>query len=54
MPLFVRGLAMIGWVTSISVIALVPIDVWVTLTDGDTSSIAVMWLICYWRAPHPL
>lgn len=47
-PVYVRGIAMVGWITSISVIAIVPIDVWATITAGDTSSIAVMWLICYW------
>ncbi len=47
-PLLVRLIAGVGWFTSISIIAIVPIDVWTTLNGGDNSSIFIMWKICYW------
>lgn len=34
--------------TSISIIAIVPIDVWTTLNGGDSKSVFIMWGICYW------
>ncbi|EIE27296.1 hypothetical protein COCSUDRAFT_64161 [Coccomyxa subellipsoidea C-169] len=34
--------------TSISIIAIVPIDVWVTLNGGNNKSVFIMWAICYW------
>ena len=48
-PVLVRLIAGVGWFTSISIIAIVPIDVWTTLNGGDNDSIFVMWKICYWQ-----
>jgi hypothetical protein len=53
-PLLVRLFAGVGWMTSISIIAIVPIDVWTTLNGGDSRSVFIMWAICYWCAAPPL
>ncbi|KAK9907685.1 hypothetical protein WJX75_008089 [Coccomyxa subellipsoidea] len=47
-PLLVRLIAAVGWMTSISIIAIVPIDVWTTLNGGNNKSVFIMWAICYW------
>ena len=44
----VQLVASVGWITSISIVALVPIDVWSTLYNTDRHQVAVLWLICYW------
>lgn len=37
-----------AWLTSFSIVVLVPIDVWTTLAKRPNSAINVMWAICYW------
>lgn len=50
---FARLLVLTGWMTSISIVALVPIDVWATLQHTQNKSINVLWSISYWcGAPH--
>lgn len=45
---FAKLLVMAGWITSISIVALVPIDVWSTLKHTQNKSINAMWSISYW------
>ena len=45
---FARLLVLAGWVTSVSIVALVPIDVWSTLKHSQNTSINIMWSISYW------
>lgn len=52
-PLLVRFIAMVAWLTSISIVALVPIDVWTTLNHTSTESIVILWMSCYWCV-HPI
>lgn len=47
---FAKLLVMAGWITSISIVALVPIDVWATLKHTQNRSINTMWSISYWLA----
>eukprot|EP00884_Botryococcus_braunii_P014847 jgi/Botrbrau1/23363/Bobra.0051s0016.1 len=47
-PILVRFIASIGWLTSISIVALVPIDVWTTLNHNSSESILILWMSCYW------
>lgn len=50
-PLFVRAIAVIAWVTSLSIVALVPVDVLDSLlgTSGSiTGPLDVLWSISYW------
>ena len=49
-PFSARCLAVLGWLTSISVVALVPVDVWSTLNESSNPSITIMWKACYWCA----
>lgn len=50
-PLAVRAIAVVGWVTSLSIVALVPVDVLNSLqgTSGSLSGpLGVLWSISYW------
>ena len=38
----------VAWITSIGIVALVPIDVWSTLNKTSRESVAVMWSVAYW------
>ena len=48
MPVIVQLITAVGWITSIGIVALVPIDVWASLHKSNRSSVAVMWSIAYW------
>ena len=48
---FAKLLVLAGWLTSISIVALVPIDVWATLAHKQSRSIFLMWSISYWYPP---
>ena len=48
MHLSAQLVASMGWITSISIVALVPIDVWSSLRDGNTKPVSVLWTISYW------
>lgn len=37
-----------GWLTSLSVVALVPIDVYTSLAGKDTGALSTLWSISYW------
>jgi hypothetical protein len=37
-----------AWLTAMMIIALVPIDVWATISKNDTAAIAVLWDVAYW------
>lgn len=50
---FAKMLVLLGWITSISIVALVPIDVWATLKATQNHSINIMWSISYWCPPPP-
>ena len=39
-----------GWLTSLSVVALVPIDVYTSLAGKDTGALSTLWSISYWCA----
>lgn len=48
-----RIVVSVAWTTSLSIVALVPIDVWNTLqhkSGGTGGPIGVMWSISYWSA----
>ncbi|KAL0026350.1 hypothetical protein WJX79_001807 [Trebouxia sp. C0005] len=50
-PLFVQAIAVIAWVTSLSIVALVPVDVLDSLlgTSGSiTGPLGILWSISYW------
>lgn len=50
-PLFVRAIAVIAWVTSLSIVALVPVDVLDSLqgTSGSiTGPLGILWSVSYW------
>ncbi|KAK9828293.1 hypothetical protein WJX74_007473 [Apatococcus lobatus] len=47
-PIIVRLVAIISWVTSLSIVALVPLDVWTTLAAQKNPAIGILWSICYW------
>lgn len=42
-----------GWLTALSVVALVPIDVYTSLAHADTGPLATLWSISYWCASSP-
>ncbi len=46
--LFSTGLA---WITAMSIIALVPIDVWATMSQQDVPQIGTLWDLSYWCSP---
>ena len=51
MPLFVKVTAVIAWLTSLSIVALVPVDVLDSLqgTSGSiTGPLGILWSISYW------
>lgn len=37
-----------GWLTSMGVVALVPLDVWSTLAKQPVAAIGTLWDIAYW------
>jgi len=48
---FVKAIAVIAWVTSLSIVALVPVDVLDSLqgTSGSiTGPLGILWSISYW------
>ena len=50
-PLFVRAIAVVAWVTSLSIVGLVPVDVLDSLqgTSGSiTGPLSILWSISYW------
>eukprot|EP00873_Tetraselmis_striata_P005573 jgi/Tetstr1/425837/TSEL_016214.t1 len=47
-PLAVYCSTGLAWLTSFSIIALVPIDVWATMSEQDNEIIGVLWDISYW------
>ena len=52
-PLFVKAVAVIAWLTSLSIVALVPVDVLDSLqgTSGSiTGPLGILWSISYWYA----
>lgn len=56
-PLFVRAVAVVAWVTSLSIVALVPVDVLNSLqgTSGSlTGPLGILWSISYWYAMFKL
>lgn len=52
-PLAVYCSTGLAWLTSFSIIALVPIDVWATMSEQDNEIIGVLWDISYWYVWHP-
>lgn len=44
----VLGVTFVGWLTSLSVVALVPIDVYSSLAHRHPGSLNVLWSISYW------
>lgn len=46
----VLAITYIGWLTALSVVALVPIDVYSALAHADTGPLDVLWSISYWFA----
>jgi hypothetical protein len=44
----VLAVTFVGWLTSLSVVALVPIDVYTSLAHRDPGSLDVLWSISYW------
>ena len=49
--MFVRAIAVIAWVTSLSIVGLVPVDVLDSLqgTSGSiTGPLGILWSISYW------
>lgn len=40
----------VGWLTALSVVALVPIDVYSSLAHDDPGPLATLWSISYWCA----
>ena len=48
MPLIPQLVTAAAWITSIGIVALVPIDVWSTLHGTSRASVAVIWEIAYW------
>lgn len=38
----------VGWLTALSVVALVPIDVYSSLAHDDPGPLAILWSISYW------
>ena len=44
----VRMAVGIAWLTSISIIAFIPVDLWATLRDQNVNQIYVMWEISFW------
>ena len=54
-PLFVRAIAVVAWVTSLSIVGLVPVDVLDSLqgTSGSiTGPLGILWSISYWYVHH--
>jgi len=47
-PLSVRIAMAYAWLTSISIIAFIPVDVWATLNGNNVHPIYVMWEISFW------
>ncbi|GMH32963.1 hypothetical protein BSKO_00797 [Bryopsis sp. KO-2023] len=46
--LAVKVVSAYAWLTSFSIIALVPVDVWATIGKKNAEPISVMWKISYW------
>jgi hypothetical protein len=46
----VLAVTFVGWLTSLSVVALVPIDVYASLARREPGSLDVLWSISYWWA----
>lgn len=46
----VLAVTFVGWLTSLSVVALVPIDVYSALGHKDPGSLDILWSISYWCA----
>lgn len=44
----ILGVTFVGWLTSLSVVALVPIDVYSALAHREPGSLDVLWSISYW------
>ena len=44
----VLAITYIGWLTSLSVVALVPIDVYIALAHQNQGPLATLWSISYW------
>ena len=44
----VLAITYLGWLTSLSVVALVPIDVYSALTYKNTGPLVTLWSISYW------
>jgi hypothetical protein len=44
----VLAVTFVGWLTSLSVVALVPIDVYASLARREPGSLDVLWSISYW------
>lgn len=38
----------VAWLTALSVVALVPIDVYATLSGQETPAISTLWSVSYW------
>ncbi|KAK9807047.1 hypothetical protein WJX72_011975 [[Myrmecia] bisecta] len=49
-PAAVKLITATAWVTSISIVVLVPIDVWTTLNNKPQGAIGVLWDCCYWAS----
>lgn len=38
----------IAWLTSLSIVALVPIDVYTTIADLPVPALEILWTVSYW------
>jgi hypothetical protein len=47
-PVVVKLATSYAWLTSLSIVVIVPIDVYTTLTKQQTPVMGVLWDICYW------
>ncbi|KAK9808359.1 hypothetical protein WJX73_005749 [Symbiochloris irregularis] len=48
MPYLPRIVTAVAWVTSIGIVALVPIDIWSTMNKTSRKSVSVIWSTAYW------